>query len=684
MQNPCCPRNGKRLRKPDTSLTMHGVFTPHLKENTTVTRKSARWAHRFGNPNLMKAFPFAAVCGTALICLSVSPTVLAEETTTQLDEIVVTADRKARTVDETLTPVTIITRKDIEKYQATDVVEVLRRVPGLSISNDGGIGKGTSVRLRGTESRHVLVLLDGVKLGSATLGSVPFQHIPLDQVERIEVVRGSRSSLYGSEAIGGVIHIITRKGGKGFQPEVVLQAGSNDTQGMNVNFTGGDQHTQYNMGIGSVRSRGINAHTVDTRNETDGYERKHAALRVKHQFTNGIQVETNLLQADADSAYDDVTAPTTTSPKEVIEQQIVSGKLVAPVGGKTLVTAQIGQLIDKQDNFDNGTLLNGYQTKRETSNLQVDMIMTPSNHLTVGFDHQRDAVQATDLDTWTVGDQQYSQKSNKNKALFTNYQHSFGKTNMELSARRDSSKSFGNHNTGTLAVGHDVSDNLRLKASYGNAFKAPSVNDLYYPSTPFGIGNPNLKAESSQNRELGAQGKWQRGTWEVNLFRNHVDNLITWNPVDPTNLWGQWTPVNVGKVVIKGVEANASTSVGGFDVNGSLTLQQPKNSSGQDAGKILVNRPQQLVNVDIDRDMGKWRIGATLHGEGKRYGNADNNAASKLPGYGTLDLRADYKLGKDWTVGAKIGNVLNKDYQTNKGYNQDGINGLVTVKYAPK
>jgi len=684
VQNPCCPRNGKRLRKPDTSLTMHGVFTPHLKENTTVTRKSARWAHRFGNPNLMKAFPFAAVCGTALICLSVSPTVLAEETTTQLDEIVVTADRKARTVDETLTPVTIITRKDIEKYQATDVVEVLRRVPGLSISNDGGIGKSTSIRLRGTESRHVLVLLDGVKLGSATLGTVSFQHIPVAQIERIEVVRGSRSSLYGSEAIGGVIQLFTRKSKAGFQPELVLQAGTNDTNSVNLNFAGGDANTWYNMGIGAEQAGGINAHREDTTLERDGYERNHGTFRVGHRFANHVQVETSLTQTAGDSAYDNAFTPTTSNPTETAEQQTLASKLTAPINATTTVTAQLGQLDDTQDNYDNGTFSNGYKTRRTMGSLQVDSQILHLGNLTLGIDQQKDKIQASDLDVWSPGDQQYSKKTNKNSGIFANYQQDFGKTDMELSMRRDASQQFGKHNSGTIAVGHDLSDNLRLKASYGTAFKAPSMNDLYYPDTPFGIGNPDLKAESSRNREIGVQGKWQHGTWEANAFHNRVDNLITWQPVDPANTWGQWTPTNVGKVDIKGVEASISTQIHGFDISGNATLQQANNISGENAGKRLINRPHHLASVDIDRKLGKFNVGATVQGEGKRYSDATNAATTKLPGYATVDLRADYQLSKDWAVGAKIRNVLDKDYQTNYGYNQDGINGLVTVKYAPK
>ncbi|OQX06417.1 MAG: hypothetical protein BWK73_30940 [Thiothrix lacustris] len=598
------------------------------------------------------------------MCLSVCPSVLAEEST-QLEQVVVTADRKARTVDETLTPVTVITRKDIEKYQATDVAEVLRRVPGINIANGGGAGKATSVFMRGTESKHVLVLVDGVKVGSATLGSVAFQHIPLEQVERIEVVRGPRSSLYGSEAIGGVIQIFTRKGKEGFQPELTLQAGSNNTQAVNTTFAGGDKATWYNMSVGSERTSGINAQVADITGERDGYERKQAAVRVGHNFANGVKAEVSALQADGDTAYDN-----TFSPGNYIEQftqEAFSGKVVAPIGTKAIVTAQIGKSKDAGDNFKNGAFISRFVTDRDTASLQADVQVSEHGNLTIGTDKQKDTVDSTTL---------YTVKSRKNDGIFANYQHDFGKTDVEVSVRRDDNEQFGKHNTGAVAVGYDISDNLRLKASQGKAFRAPTFNELYYPASPPWVagGDPNLKPEQSKNTEIGLDGKWANGKWSVSAFDNKIDNMIS-----------GWPPTNTAQAEIKGVEFGASTQLAGWDVSTSLIIQSPKDKI---TGKPLTYRPKQIVSIDVDRQFNRMRIGTTLRGESKR--DWDDSTVwptivrKQLPGYGTVDLRADYQLAKDWTVGAKIGNVLDKDYQTNSGYNQDGINGLVTLKYAPK
>ncbi|WP_287602445.1 TonB-dependent receptor [Thiothrix sp.] len=617
----------------------------------------------------MKKLPLTALFGTAFICLSVSPVVLAADTD-PLDTLVVTADRKARTVDETLAPVSIITRKDIEKYHATSLPEVLRRVPGINITSNGAAGKTTSVSMRGTSSKHVLVIVDGVKIGSATSGDAPFQDIALDQIERIEVVRGPRSSLYGSEAIGGIIQILTRKGGKGFQPELTLQAGSHDTQGVNAVFSGGDKTTWYSMGIGSERTAGINAKTTDTSGERDGYERRQVAVRAGHALSNGIKAEANFLQAEGDNKYDPFSG-SANQPSNTFEVTALSGKVTAPIGQRTLVTAQVGQSTDKQQHFTGGVAGNRFNTNRDTASLQADWQVGENGSLTLGADQQKDSVDSnTGYQNNTTGEKITSRQ---NDGIFASYQHQLGKANLEVSARKDDNQQFGKHTTGGIAAGYDINDSVRVKVSSGKAFRAPTFNELYYPDTGFGGGNPNLKPEQSKNTEIGLDGKWANGSWAVNAFENKIDNLIA-----------GWPPSNIDKATIRGVELSAATQVAGWDVNANLTLQDPKNASGTNAGKLLQRRPKQIVNLDVDKSFGKFRVGTSLHGESQRYDDVANTAAKKLPGYGTLDLRTDYQMTKDWTIGVKVGNVLDKQYQTVQGYNQDGINGLVTVKYAPK
>lgn len=691
MQYQRCPRNGKQakplhkatvlqawegvgegripLASPDTGLDRRGNPSPPLSlkgrgEKSTAFSERARWAHSDGNPNPMKHLSLAAVCGSAAIVTFISPSVWAEDVTS-LDEIVVTADRKARTVDATLAPVSIITRQDIEQYQASSVPEVLRRLPGISLSNSGGVGKASSVFIRGANSSHVLVLVDGIKVGSATTGSVAFEDLPLEQVERIEVVRGPRSSLYGSEAIGGVIQIFTRKGGNGFQPEISLGLGSHNTQQASVNLAGGDGTGWYNLNAGRDKTDGINVTSDAGEPDKDGYARDSISLRAGRRFAQGTEAEMTVLRAAGENHFD-----SSFNNETRFTQQVVGGKLKHAVGDKLLLTAQLGQALDEADNYLNGTPLVAYRTydtRRDTASLQADVGVGDNASFSVGLDQQQDTVHS---------DSAYAHTSRDNTGAFASVQAENGANRLDVSVRHDDNGQFGKHNTGGLAVGRDLANGMRVTAAYATAFKAPTFNDLYYPFS----GNPALRPESSRHLEVGFQGEQAGVQWQANVFHNQVDDLIAWAP----DAEGNWTPANVNQARIRGLEASASTRLAGWDVSANLTLQQPQNRKGLYAGNTLIYRPQQLANVDIGRTFGRLRAGVGLQAEGKRYTDEANTASETLPGYATLDVRADYQPVRDWTIGAKIGNVLDKDYQTNKGYNQDGIHGLVTVKYAPK
>ena len=277
----------------------------------------------------------------------------------EIEPIVVTATRGARSTDETLAAVTVITRQDIECRQARSVEELLRGTPGLSISNNGGAGKATSVFLRGTESDHVLVLIDGVKIGSATLGSAAFQDLPVELIERIEIVRGPRSSLYGSEAIGGVIQILTRKGGDGFKPFAAVGGGRYRSYNAAAGVSDGTARGWYSLSVEGVGTDGFNAcdgkpspggagcFTVES--DRDGYRRRAAALRGDYRFENGVAVDAQLLHAEGDNAFDGGFV----SQSESV-QQVFGGTLRYAPADIWQMTLAAGQSRDQSDNFKDG------------------------------------------------------------------------------------------------------------------------------------------------------------------------------------------------------------------------------------------------------------------------------------------------------------------------------------------
>ena len=300
------------------------------------------------------------------LLLGAAPSLFANDA---VEPIVVTATRTARTVDETLASVTVITRQEIERQQASSVQDVLRGVPGLSIANNGGPGKATSVFLRGTESDHALVLIDGVKVGSATLGTTAFQHIPVEQIERIEIVRGPRSSLDGSEAIGGVIQIFPRKGGGPTRPYLKFGGGSFRTYDAAAGVSGGGRHGWFNLSASGITTDGFNAcngkpspngagcFVIEP--DKDGYRNVSGSARAGYRFANGAEVEVNALRAEGENRFDGGFVNESRS-----VQQVVGSRLRFAPTAPWHVTLAAGQSRDESDNFKDGIFKSRFDFQR--------------------------------------------------------------------------------------------------------------------------------------------------------------------------------------------------------------------------------------------------------------------------------------------------------------------------------
>lgn len=630
----------------------------------------------------MNKFIFA-LTGSGLLSLSVSPAIVLAADDADLSaqspiEIVITAGRKQQAVSDALASTSVITREALETSQAETLGEVLSQLPGISIGNTGGVGKQTSVYLRGTNSDHVLVLIDGVKMGSATLGSTPFEYLPLSQIERIEVVRGPRSSLYGSEAIGGVIQIFTRQGSKnGFTPRASVSYGSDNTRKADVNLSGGNSNTWYNFNVATERTDGFNA--LDfyqdfpppsyapvkvIEGDNDGFESNSASLRVGHNFENGVTTEVSAMTSSGDNEFDGGFQN-----ESEFRQQVVSARITAPVGEITQLMAQMGQSLDEGDYFKDGTFTGNFNTKRNTAGLQAETTLG-NNSFVYGADFQEDKV-----DSKT----EYAEDSRDNTGLFVSYETKVGPNTLAASARQDDNEQFGKHTTGGLALGHELGNGVKLRASYGTAFKAPTFNDLYWPTDNSFGGNPDLKPEESKTAELGVSGRLAQGNWSVSVFDTRVDNLISY-VYNADTFFG--TMENVDEAKMQGVELEVATNVADWRLSANATYQKTENLSGFNEGKSLLRRPEKLINLNVDKRVGPVDLGVTVHAEDGRYMDGANT--DRLGGFTTVDLRGKYQIAKDWAVAAKVGNLFDKEYETVRNYNQDGINGLITLEYQPR
>ncbi len=576
----------------------------------------------------------------------------------------VTATRVAQTVDNSLAPVEIYTKQDIERLQVTSLQDLFRGSPGLSLSNNGGPGKATSLFLRGTESDHLLVLVDGFKITSATTGNAAFQNIPLSLIERIEIVRGPRVSLYGSEAIGGVIQIFTHKGKDKKSTSFAVGIGSNQSSFSSGQISGKHNQIKYSASFSGSETDSFNACRSEAEgtggcftneDDNDGYQNLAGTLRLGYQLSDKAKLDFQFMQSRGKSEFDgnftneSKTENTTFGTNLFFTgSDIWSGKITA------------GRSYDKSDNFKNSEFKSQFNTRHDIASAQTNIMINTSNLFTTGIDYQRSVV---------VSSEKFNTTKRDNLAGFTQWQGFYKNHDVQFSLRGDDNEQFGRHLTGGAAWGISLPKKIRLISSYGTAFKAPSFNELYYPN----FGNKSLQPETSASFELAlkAQQKW--GHWSINTFKTDVKDLIAYDA-------SIGLPSNLNSAQIIGVESSLTLQLVQWNVSGNITFLRPENRSNDtNRGNILPRRAEQSARIDIDRKFKTHGIGATLNAAGTRYDDVANT--KKLEGYETIDIRGETQISKNWLAQARVENLLNKTYETAQFYNQADRSIYLTIRY---
>lgn len=606
-------------------------------------------------------------CRTSLLTAAVLAALpgLSTQAAERLETINVTATRTARTADETLASVTVITRRDIETSQALDLPQLLAGLPGITMTSNGGYGKTTSLHLRGSNSSQVLVLIDGVRIGSASLGTTAWEHLPIAQIERIEVVRGPQSHLYGSDAIGGVVQIFTRKGSGGERARLdgEIGYGTYNTLNGNLGVSGGGDASSYSLRFAGFSSDGFDA-ADDNNPDLDGYRQTSLSGNLSHRFANGLDIQLTGMRSEGNTEYDGFDR--TRSYDTDFVQQVINGRLRFSPASWWDLSVTAGESRDKSRNHVDHGLDSVFETRIPQASWQNDFMVGDDGILTAGLDFLQDRVD---------GSTEYSETTRNNTGLFAQYQGDFGRSNFNAGIRYDDNEQFGGHTTGNIAWGYGLTDTLRLVASYGTAFKAPTFNDLYYQDPWGSSGNPDLDPEKSKSYELGLEGAPAWGSWSLRAYRTDIDDLIQWTQIAP---W-IWQPQNIASARIDGLEAALTTELSGWIVSGSLTLLDPKD---RDSGNLLPSRSRQTFRLDVDRRFGASGVGATVRASSYSYDDPDNLV--RISGFGLVDLRMDHYLTPDWAVRGKISNLFDKDYQTRAGYNEPGIELFLSIVYQPR
>ena len=592
---------------------------------------------------------------------------------TDLDEVVVTATRTATTVDETLAPVEVIDRDEIARSQARSLQELLRGRAGLSMSTQGGAGKLSTLFLRGAESDHVVVLVDGVRVGSPTSGLVSFQDLPLDLVERVEIVRGPRSALYGSEAIGGVIQVFTRRHRGATALHASASIGSHGQASGTAGIGGGSDAAWFGVDLAHRNDEGIDACRVATpgpfsggcfivvpQPDRDGYRNASVSARAGMRAGDALQFDLHALHAEGRNAYDGDFG----NLSKVRQQVFGASAAWTGVDGLEL-RASAGRNTDASDTWqvtdDDHVPMGFFDTDRDSATVQADWTAAAGQLLTFGADWLRDTVDS---------DPPYDHRQRASKALFAQYQGELGAHAVQLALREEDNDQFGRHTTGNAAWGMSFAGRWRITAGYGTAFKAPTFNELYYPF----FGNPALRPETSASAEAGIRFDGGTVNWRLDLFDTRVDDPIAYDAA-------LGLPNNIERARMRGAELGLDTTLAGWKVDAGASVLDTEQLAGFNAGRELPRRAGHGLRIALDRDFGDVGVGLTGLAEGDRYDDAANSR--RLPGHAVLDLRAEYRIAAAWTVQARIANVLDRDYETVSFYRQPGREWLLTLRWSP-
>jgi len=575
------------------------------------------------------------------------------------EEIIVAANRLEQPLSSVLVAATIINKEAIRQSQAQNLAGLLAGVPGMQFSPSGGQGAQTSLFMRGTESDHTLILVDGVQMTTNSGPAGRLEFIPLDQIERIEIVRGPRSSVYGSEAIGGVINIITKPNvQEDFSGAVKLLGGTENSGSANIGLQGRVGATTLSLNASRFETDGID-NSERGSSDDDGYENDSFSLSAGHKFSDQFSVSSSFSSFDAESDYDDGVVNTDSQQFSLSATAVLTDSWES-----SLILERF-----EEDNMDVGAFgTTNSSTENKKFSWQNSYTLDASNVFSFGIDHQQQ-----ELSYATFGALQ-TETSRDNNGVYGVYMRESGPLDFTLSLRNDDNERFGNHSTGSIAVGSDFGESLRGWVSYGTAFKAPNLIDLYvdFPSFFF-FANPNLEPESAESLELSLQADALGATWQMNVFRNDIEDLISTN-ASFSSL------ANIQEARIDGMEATVSSTLAGWQFDAALTLLDHENLS---TGANLLRRPEQTLSLNIARQFGALDLAVNVFAQNEHldidpvsFGN------SKVGGFGVVNLIAGYRLNEKLDLRLRIGNALDKKYQIVDGFNTQERNAQFSLNYS--
>ena len=626
------------------------------------------------------------ICSALLAVALVAPVAHAQQPNddeNELEEIVVTATRIPTPLVDTLPTTAIITAEDIERIKPQDFGELLKLTSGIGFRDSGGRGSSGGLFVRGTSPKQTLILIDGIRTSSATSGETAIQHIPLESIERIEIIKGPMSGVYGADAIGGVIQIFT----KAYQDEgafgdVSTTAGSNQLRKHFARAGYGDENFSVSASLSKESTDGIDrtAFKGGGNEDRDGFEQSSGNFSLSLYPQDDLILKIGHVQSSATIEYDN----TNSSPKssrfrnkvgEGWHQRVKLNSTSIQFDYDRAENVKLSGNFGVTKDFLTSNTPGGwsevtyYRTKKTDYSVQADLILSTKNQVTFGVDYQKDEVDTKDP---------FDEKKRTNKGVFALWQHQRSHSSTVLNARYDRNSLYGSSSNYGLQQSFDLNDEYKLIVSHGTAFRAPTFNDLYWPETSCCVGNPDVEPEESKSLEISLRASLDEVNWQINAYQTKVRNLIDWGNKD-----GKLQPSNVDNSTLRGVEFELNREWDDYIFRASLDYLDAKDDK---TGKFLEDRARASGSIELGKQIDNFYVGVDTFFEHGRFEKTYGNPGKFLPGYALWGMSANYNYQDRLLISGRIDNLFDKQYVTNlatedNAYQNEGRTFQVSVEY---
>lgn len=580
--------------------------------------------------------------------------------------VVVTAARTPQPLASTLPATTVFTRQDIDDSGALDLPSLLRLAPGAQVITNGGMGATASLQLRGGSAAQTLVLIDGMRVDSASLGYANLSQLTTGAIDHVEVVNGNVSALYGSGAIGGVVQIFTQDGGN-HPPRFHFSTeyGSYRTQRQTVGVNGAldkDGATTFSLDFSRLKTGGfsnINAqeaarsYSLAKVNPNDnGFRDTTVSAEIRHRFTPDWDAGVRYFQTDGWNSYDNAYAASNTDEYYTISQvRSLSAFVNGRIGERWRTHLTVGEGSDHTTNYLNDNSTDVYDTANRQVNWRNEFEVAANHQLLFGYER---------LDQ-RLDSNAYQTPERHVNAGYLGYNGRIGASSLQLNFRHDQYSDFGGANTFFAGYALDLSPHWKVLANYSSAFRAPTFNDLYYPN----YGVPTIQPERSHSIEAALQYSTPDfGEARVSLFRTRYRNLISYDSAT-------FLATNVGNARIQGVETAWRGRLAATDVRASFTVQSPIN---EDTDQELDRRARRFATLSAARNISGWRVGGDWTINGQRP-----DGSQTLGGFSLFNVFARYNITPSWYIAARVQNVFDKNYELAYSYNTPGRAAYITL-----